>query len=129
MKYPRLSRANPDRTGAAAIAADTVRSWELVQAQLAPIIGDSGFRVLFARSLHRARIEHSWLSREPGEADVPFSMLKASLESQAPKQAEDGSRALMTQFNELLTALIGKQLAARLLTNHGGRQARPRNLE
>ena len=43
-------------------------------------------------------------------------MLKASLESQTPERAKVGNRALMAQFNELLNALIGEQLAARLLS-------------
>ena len=115
MKSPRPKRANSTRTGAAAIAADTVRNWDLVQSRLTPIIGEDGFRVLFARSLHRARFEHPWLAREPVKADVPFSMLRASLESQTPEHAEVGSRTLMAQFNELLNTLIGEQLAARLL--------------
>ena len=111
----RPGKSTPHHMDALAIAAAAVRSWDSVQSRLAPIIGEDGFRVLFARSLHRARIEHPWLAREPVKADVPFSTLKASLESQTPERAEDGSRALMTQFNELLNALIGETLAARLL--------------
>ena len=105
----------PKRIDSHEIAAAAVRSWDSVQSRLAPIIGEDGFRVLFARSLHRARIEHPWLAREPVKADAPFSMLKASLESQTPEHAADGSRALIAHFNELLNALIGEQLAARLL--------------
>jgi len=86
-----------------------------VQSRLAPIIGESGFRVLFARSLHRARGEHPWLAREPAPGDLPFSMLKASLEAQLPDLAGQGSRALMDHFKELLVALIGEDLMDRLL--------------
>ena len=103
------------RTDARAIATAAVSSWNSVQSRLAPIIGEDGFRVLFARSLHRARMQHSWLAREPVQGDTPFSTLKVSLESQTPERAKDGSQALMAQFNELLNALIGKELATRLL--------------
>ena len=108
-------RIAPNPMDSHPIAADAVRTWESVQSRLAPIIGESGFRVLFARSLHRARGEHPWLAREPAPEDVPFSMLKASLESQPLERAAQGSRALMDQFNELLVALIGKDLVTRLL--------------
>jgi hypothetical protein len=86
-----------------------------VRSRLAPIIGEDGFRVLFARSLHRARIEHPWLAREPVPGDVAFSTLKASLESQTPELAAHASRALVANFNDLLHALIGEELASRLL--------------
>ena len=115
MKPSRPRKSTPQRLDAPAIAAAAVGSWDLVRARLAPIIGEDGFRVLFARSLHRARIEHPWLAREPVQGDIPFSTLKASLESQTPEGADEGSRALMAQFNELLNALIGEKLATRLL--------------
>ncbi len=86
-----------------------------MQSRLAPIIGEGGFRVLFARSLHRARADHPWLAREAVKGNDPFSALTASLASQAPALAEEGSRALMEQFNDLLNSLIGKELAGRLM--------------
>ncbi len=97
------------------IAATAILTWVSVQSRLAPIIGEDGFRVLFARSLHRARVEHPWLAREAVQPDNPFSMLKASLESQADGSAEEGSRALMAHFKELLGSLIGEDLAGRLM--------------
>ena len=87
----------------------------MVRAQLAPIIGEDGFRVLFARSLHRARLTHPWLSREPVPGADVFSALKASLEGETPERAASGSGALTNNFNDLLHALIGEELASRLL--------------
>jgi hypothetical protein len=98
-----------------AIAAAAVRNWDSTRSRLAPIVGEDGFRLLYARSLHRARIKHPWLAREMVQGNNPFSMLKASLESQSTEHAEEGSRALTTNFNELLNALIGEELASRLL--------------
>ncbi len=114
MKSP-SKRLAANRTDSTPIAADAVRHWESVQSRLVPIIGESGFLVLFARSLHRARAEHPWLAREAAPGNVPYSMLKASIESQPPESATQGSRALMGHFNELLIALIGQDLVSRLL--------------
>jgi len=100
---------------AAAIAAAAVASWVSVQSRLAPIIGEDGFRVLFARSLHRARQHHPWLARQPVPGDWPYAMLQASLESRAPQEAKEGSLTLRESFNGLLNALIGAELAQRLL--------------
>lgn len=90
-------------------------SWELVRSRLATIIGEDGFRVLFARSLHRARMDHPWLARDAVKGDIAFAALRASLEAETPERAKSGSRALATQFHELLNALIGEELAARLI--------------
>ena len=114
MKSP-PERIAPDAAESRPIAAGAVRDWESIVTRLTPIIGESGFRVLFARSLHRARAEHAWLAREPASGDAPFAMLRASLESQPPERATQGSRALMGHFQELLIALIGKDLVSRLL--------------
>ena len=110
---PRESKPKP--SDATAIASAAAEHWDLVRSRLAPIIGEDGFRVLFARSLHRARIDHAWLARQPSKPDAPFSSLKASLQSQTPERAVEGSQALATHFNELLHGLIGKELAARLI--------------
>ena len=107
--------STPQRMDAPAIAAATVRSWDLLWSRLAPIIGEDGFRVLFARSLHRTRVKHPWLAREPVKGDVPFLALKASLESQTSERAQAASQALKANFNELLNALIGEELVSRLL--------------
>jgi len=107
-------RMTPKPIDSHEIAAAAVSSWGSVQSRLAPIIGEDGFRVLFARSLHRARIEHPWLARDPVAGADTFSTLMASLEAQAPERAASGSRALMANFNDLLHALIGEELASRL---------------
>jgi len=115
LKSPRRKGNAPEGTDSPAVAAAAVRSWDLAHSRLAPIIGEDGFRVLFARSLHRARSEHPWLAREPVQEDIKFSALKASIETQSPERAADGSRALFAHFNDLLNALIGEALATRLL--------------
>jgi hypothetical protein len=121
-------RKNPESRRAHAVADTAAGSWSAIQARLAPVIGQDGFRVLFARSLHRARIEHAWLATDAVEDGIAFSKLKASLESQPLERAEAGSRLLMAHFTDLLGTLIGKALAARLLgrPETGKRPKRPR---
>jgi hypothetical protein len=121
-------KAIPASRGAHAVADRAVGNWNAIQARLAPVIGEDGFRVLFARGLHRARIEHAWLAIDVVEDGIAFSKLKASLESQTPERAEAGDRALIAHFTELLDTLIGKALAARLLVRPatGKRPKRPR---
>jgi len=86
-----------------------------VRSRLAPIVGEDGFRILFARSLHRARAEHPWLAREVVSPDNSFLSLTESLAFQPPERAALGIRALAAHFDDLLHALIGEELAARLL--------------
>jgi hypothetical protein len=114
-------RKGRDRKRASPEVAPTAdRDWNLVRSRLAPIIGEDGFRILFARSLHRARAEHPWLAREAASPDNSFSSLTESLASQPPERAAVGVRALAARFDDLLHALIGKALAARLLLNPNG---------
>lgn len=86
-----------------------MRSW------LAPVIGEDGFRILFARALHLTRHEFPWLAREPKLAGIPFAELKGSLEGQTLERAEEASRRLLAAFTELLNGLIGETLATRLM--------------
>jgi hypothetical protein len=125
---PDAVKKTPESRRAHAVADAAVGNWSAIQARLAPVIGQDGFRVLFARSLHRARIEHAWLATDAVEDGIAFSKLKASLESQAPERAEAGSRVLMAHFTDLLGTLIGKALADRLLgtPETGKRPKRPR---
>jgi hypothetical protein len=122
-------KARAPRPEAAAIAAAAIRGWDLVQARLAPIIGEDGFRVLLARSLHRARAQHPWLARDPVKGDLPFATLLASLERESAQRAAQGSRALQENFDELLNALIGEELATRLLGPELRSTARRKNQE
>ena len=110
---PRKSKS--DSRDAAAEALSAIARWTSARARLAPIIGEDGFRILFARSLHLARAKYPWLSRDPLAGDAPFTGLQASLASRPSEQAKEGGRELMNRFTELLNALIGEELAGRLI--------------
>jgi hypothetical protein len=109
---PKVRMPRPD---ARAIAKAAVSSWARLQSRLVPIIGEDGFRVLYARSLHRARLKHPWLARDPVKGDLPYEALHASLEMESAQRATEGSRALRENFNDLLNSLIGEELATRLM--------------
>lgn len=110
---------------AKAIADDCVRAWERVTSQFAPLIGEGGVGVLYARSLHLTRSRFPWLAvpQEPRRTDSPYTDLKVSLERREPSEAREAISALMVTFADLLTALIGETLTTRILSSawaHGG---------
>lgn len=93
----------------------TLRAWQEAERRLVPIIGEGGFRILFARSLHLTRRDFPWLARVPLATRRPFADLQASLAHEKPEQAKAGSRALLATFTGLLHALIGEALTNRLI--------------
>ncbi len=111
-KIPKLGE--PSRDAQARIQ-DAVASWETVRSRLAPVIGENGFRVLFARSLHKTRPDFPWLVRDDNPAEPAFVALRACFEGQAPERVEAADRKLVAAFIALLNDLIGATLTARLL--------------
>ena len=108
----------PERgTDAKATAEAASRTWHEIALRLTPIIGERGFRVLYARSVHLAQSTFPWLI-PPAESDQMgsyFTSLCESLERQQPAIAADAQRALLLTFTESLNALIGGALTTRLL--------------
>ena len=92
--------------------------WKRARARLVPVIGESGFRILFARSLHLARREHAWLARTPVAAEEVFDDLQASFDARPRNEAQAADRALTGHFIALLHSLIGVALTGRLLDFH-----------
>lgn len=112
----------PQRTGsdkpAEAVAEIAVGAWQGLADRLAAVIGERGFRVLYARSVHLTQAEIPWLSPPSPQSDAPeplFAGLKQSLELQQPALAADAQRALLRTFTGLLGSLIGEVLTARLV--------------
>jgi hypothetical protein len=104
----------------------TQHAWEEARTQLVPVIGENGFRILFARSLHLTRRDFPWLSRVPTPTDQPLADLKASYEGETAEHAREANVALLLTFTSLLHALIGKALTSRLLDPAGPVSARSR---
>jgi len=89
--------------------------WEEARRRLVPVIGESGFRILFARSLHLARREAPWLAVASPATDEPFDDLRSSLARESQERALEAERALRAEFIDLLHTLVGEGLTSRLL--------------
>ena len=109
-----------------------IRAWQGLAERLTPIIGERGFCVLYARSLHLTQPAFPCLVSAKTQfvaAEPFFTPLRQSLELH-PALAADANRALLLTFTGLLNSLIGKELTARLV--HGappGRSAEGRPQE
>lgn len=114
---------------ATVIADETLRTWDQIARQLAPIVGAGGFRALYARGLHLTRATYPWLAAVQGteQADQPFIRLKLSLQGRDAAEARAAGNALLATFTELLVTFIGERLTTRLLSSvHTTDSPRPR---
>lgn len=100
-----------------ALADATLRTWQEMETQLAPVIGTRGVDVLFARALHITSATFPWLEipRDRKDSDDRPASVKRRLAGCEPNVAEEASVALLTTFVELLTTLIGENLTERLM--------------
>ena len=92
-----------------------MRTWNRVVSQISPVIGDDGVRVLYGRSLHLTKPAFPRFadlgSKQPHGS---FNELLPRLERLDAAEAIDFCSALLITFTELLAALIGEGLTARL---------------
>jgi hypothetical protein len=113
-----MALLGPSRGAATAVTISqaTTRQGRELTARLAPILGPKGVEALFQRSLHLTRPAFPWLpsGAAKDQAD-PLSGLGPALEARAGDAALEASLALMLNFADLLTSLIGASLTARLL--------------
>jgi hypothetical protein len=103
--------------GAEALAAAARRAYDDLARVSAPLIGQVGVEALAGRALHLAQREYPWLvqTREPGQAERPFTQVIACLERQDPAVAIEAAGAVFATFTGLLITFIGEPLTARLL--------------
>lgn len=103
---------------AAQAASIAVTTWSAMDAALSPIIGQRGFAALYKRSLQLTRVEFPCLaSVQEGVLNLAeFSVLHAVLAQQPSASAAAASAALLENFYDLLTTLIGRSLTDRLLS-------------
>lgn len=100
------------------IAEATLDTWHQMSALLAPVIGSRGVDVLTLRSLHLTSTAFPWLAI-PGDhngnsADL-LAIVKRRLADHEATVAAEAGCALLVNFIELLSALIGESLTGRLL--------------
>ena len=100
-----------------AVAEAAVRTWDQIARELSPIIGEAGFRALYARALHLTTSIYPWLAatEQQHQSSGPFTDLRAGLQRCNYTGAVDASNALLVTFTELLATLIGEALTTRIL--------------
>lgn len=91
--------------------------WLEIETALAPILGQQGVAALFKRSLYLTGAAHPWLTgrHEGAQPAVDLLTFKALLAQQTSAEAAAGASALLQQFHDLLSSLVGPSLTERLL--------------
>ena len=98
------------------VAAGAARACEQLCAHLARIVGETGIRALFDRSLIASRCEFPWLpSVERGAFEGRWSQLAAALAGHPPAAALEAAESVVATLVELLGRLVGDELTLRLL--------------
>lgn len=101
----------------AAATDDFVAIWREISGRLVPIIGQGGFAALYNRSLSISRANHPFLEavHQGALSPVDYAALQAVLTQQSNWQAEAANSAMLLNFYERLSYLIGEPLTGRLL--------------
>jgi hypothetical protein len=89
--------------------------FEKLRSPLATLMGNGGFRALFARALALARVEISWLRAVHVNADGALAWQEELHPPLAPAEFLEGRVVLLAQLLGLLVAFIGPGLTARLI--------------
>ena len=103
----------------------------VLAAELIPIIGETGFATLFARSLYRNQTLFTWLASAPApqqpqvlqHSATQFTTLKASLQTRSFTEATAANQALLITFTDILIVLIGEPLTIGILRAASGNDA------
>lgn len=106
-----------DDVDGTSLAETSLRAWERVVGQLAPVIGPRGVDALFRRAIHMTKSRFPWLevTWETKDGAFPAASFLACLSARDPAVAAEGSLELLIAFTELLGTLIGIALTERLL--------------
>ena len=89
--------------------------FEKLRTPLAMLMGNGGFRALFARALALARAEIPWLRAVHVNADGALAWQEELHPPLAPAEILEGRIVLLAQMLGLLVAFIGPGLTARLI--------------
>ena len=94
-----------------------IRLWEQLAPELISIIGEGGFKPLYARSIRLAGKQHAWLlpcAAKPAVGER-FTELAACLQTQDVLNAQQAGLDLFSIFLDVLASLIGEELTTHLL--------------
>ncbi len=99
------------------IAERASTTWRHFDTVLSPIIGHGGVAALYRRSLFLVRAVHPWLPGAHAGALDPaeFAELESAVSGQSSHDAGVATEALVNNFRDLLSDLIGPSLTERLL--------------
>jgi hypothetical protein len=102
------------------IAARAVEACERLARHLARLMGETGSRALFNRSLLLTRARFPWIASVVGTSGLPpgessWTPLRRSMELQDPATAVEAYVELMSTFVRILGNLIGGPFVSRLL--------------
>ena len=112
-----VARRVGNSASAAQITDAIVSIWQEVDMALRPIIGQRGVAALYKRSLYLTASTHPWVGgvHETSQAAIDPGPLKSALAQQSSDDARAGGGALLMNFHELLSTLVGPSLTERLL--------------
>ena len=102
-----------------------IERWEQMATHIISIIGEGGFKSLYARSVHLTQSTFPWLlaANLPLAANHRFAALKESLEGQTTALAHEANQLLLITFTGILASLIGAPLTTRILRSAWGDNA------
>ena len=101
------------------VTAAAIRVHEKLFRSLAPVIGDAGYEALFARTLALTRRSHAGLEAVAPDVSAPvvFGQLRPGPGGASPEELTALVTTLLDTFIGLLSNLIGKRLAWRLVAH------------
>lgn len=99
-----------------------IQSWQTLAAQLMSIIGEDGFLVLYARSLHLLRATVPLLPNSGAEPSSTswLADLEIAFAGQDLIEANSANQQLLMTFTNILASLIGESLTIEILRSAWG---------
>lgn len=94
-----------------------LQPWRRLARHLSPLIGESGFCALYGRASRLVQPEHTWLAAPATFKSVDGMILALgdTFATVGAATAHAANAALLNQFTQLLSDLIGDALTNRLL--------------
>lgn len=107
-----LSAKNNDSTADVAILL-----WEQIADHIISIVGESGFKSLYVRSIFLNAAKFPWLSAYNPKSEIhnQFTELNLCFKSLKPHQIIEVNNALLITFADILASLIGEPLTTNIL--------------